>query len=380
MKKIVMIVALMIIGVTAFAGPGQGIRTGDFIWSPSLTVKGVENSDVQVPIGDDEADASIVGIVRIGFRNEKSDKIRLKGNVWGRMERYHKLLEEDHDDFGEAISLSLWTRELLLVTIDEGYWKIEELDYGTGNIEEREDIKVGISLGRDLTDKMEADLAVRFDSREYESARLYDWNEYSAVGEVAYAVTEKTAAILTGKAGIQSSDANASDGELVAVHVGFKTRQTEKITAKVGVGYLTHSSDNDISGVSFDAAASWQATEKVSFHIDGANTVEPATQNLNNNRTVTKASIGWDWEMIDAVTLSASGIFRRNDYDRKVTVAGAPMDKEDTMLEGVLRMTFAPPPNYFEFFAEGRHVDRDSTIGENDYDFMMWTVGATVRY
>jgi len=313
---------------TALSAPGDGIKLGNATVTPYLEVRAISDSNVELASDNEADDVSIVEKVGIDLANV-SDMLTLMGGVWGLAEQYSDLSDEDHEDFGENVNIKYGRRTGAQLLLRQSYQNVDQLDYGTGSIEQRENNNVTVGAGRDLTDKLQGDVAYGYRSTEYESSRAYDWDENLASIELAHDLTDRTAARITGTIGTLSSDANTQDADFTTIHVGLKTRRTQKLVGRVGVGYRDHDiGDDNISGFSFRAAASWQATPDVRIQVTADNAVEPASQNTGNYTVITRGSTSLKWQMSETVTASLTGMYRGDDYEYDVPSAAGDVKKE----------------------------------------------------
>jgi len=365
----------------AVAAPGEGINLTTLKFTPSLEVKGLHNSNVDYVSANEKADTSIMGTLILPFENV-TDMFKAGGSAWGRSQRYSSEGRLDHDDYGASLRLAVGTMDTLVVSGNGAYQRMQEFDYSVGRIEERYVAQAGAGLGRNVTDKMTIDAAYAYDSTDYRSAGLYDWNQNAGSVELAQKLTDKSAATLMGKAGMISSDANQKDADFMIVQAGMKAVATTKLQGKVGVGYQSYDVYRTIDGLSYMAGVAWQATARLLLQFQANNGIEPATLrgNENNyiNTTVVRANT--TVQVIDTVAASILGQYRRQEYDQPVVANGVATDKDEDSYTGTLRLTYQPPAKFVEVFVEGGYEQRQSTLANNEYDQTLAALGMTLKY
>lgn len=373
-------------GMFATAGePGEGVKVGDFVVGPYADADLTYDSNVKVSPDDEQDDVSATLKAGVTFKNT-AELIKLRADVWGLAERFADLTEEDHEDFGESMSLTLMDREQLEVILKEGYDNITSLDYGTGSIEARELIKASAGLGRTVSDKVELDLAYAYDSTDYdENVRQFDWDQQGVTLSGTHKMTDKTDAKMVSSWVQQTSDGNLVDADFYTVLFGVKTRKTEKVTADAGFGWSYHDSEESISMPAYGVNLNWKMSEKLALNINGRNTIEPAAQNANNYNINTRASVELKWSFVEELSLAGSVSYNKNDFDRKVDVngttdAGDDIKKSDETLSGALTLSYDPPAKYLSTFLKLKYDDKTATLAENEYQQTTLAMGVDLMY
>lgn len=369
---------LVVVFVSAMVVEAQdGINAGCFNLSPYADISVVSDSNVRTSPDDEEDDVS--GQLRAGldFRN-KAEEIRLSGDVWGMAERYADLDDEDHEDWGQSLRLRLFDRDRVQIGLRQSFASIQSLDYAVGSIQARDEMKAGLALGKNFTDKLEGDLDYAFSQTDYESPVAFDWDQHRVLATVGHAVTDKSAATIAVSGGTQSSDGNEKDADFYAVRVGVRTRGTDKMTGSIGVGYQRHESDENIDWPSFRGSLKWQATEKVSVFARAENAIEPATQEINNYKKVVRASLGSEINIMQDYRLGLTGRYNRNDIERKIE--DGTLSKDDDTYTVSARLTYQPPARWLQAFIEAQYEDKTATPKRNEYSQTMLTAGVNLKY
>lgn len=366
-------------GGLAYGGAGNGISVGGVVIEPALDLKAGYESNVKYSPTNEQDDVRYSGKVSLNLSN-KTETIHIQGGAWGFVERFFDLTEENHEDFGQNFRAQCFGREQVQVTVNETYDHIQSLDYGVGQIEARDVWNTEVAAGRDLTDKVDADATYGFKLTEYDSPSLYDWSEHWVRGEASHLVTDKSALLLALKGGIQQSDANTEDGKFVAILVGAKSKGSDKLSGRAGIGWLGYNTAKDLSTVIFDLGLKWKMTRKVTLAANASNGVEPATQNRDNVNLYARADVSLSWELSQELKALASVRYMRNDLDQEIEMDGTWLKKQDDTYTGVLQLTYAPPARCLEVFLETKADDKTATINENEYDQFSATVGMNLKY
>lgn len=379
-----MCVALCLVSVAMWAGvsqgaAGDGVKWGVFRVHPYLDSQLTYDSNVFRAESGEDSDVALS--LSPGLKlSQFSDTTLTDIELWGKVERYADLNERDHEDVGERLGMTLWDRDTLQVKLSEAFKSFEEFDTSTGDVEQRNTLGAGIGAGRDVTDKLDLDVGYNFDMTDYESPNLFDWSEHVGSAEVGYALTDKSAAILTSKVGVQTSD-GSEDGTLASVLVGMKTRLTDKVKGRVGAGWYGYDVGSEtLSLLGYDGRVAWQVAPKVVLNASANNGVEPATQDENNFRTISKVSLAGTWSPIQTVSGTLSGWYMKNDYQEPVTYGGMLVDKNDETTSVSLRVDYKAPSRFLVLYAETRVESKSASIQAYDYDQVVGLVGMTLTY
>jgi len=368
----------------AAAQPGGGIRLDEAtVLHPYAQLQAGYDSNVEYLETDEQDD--FFAQLRAGLALDRStEQFGLQGDVWGLIERFADLTDEDHEDFGETLALRYGKRDALEATLSESYADIEELDYGTGQRENRADMRAKGALGKQFTDKLEGDVDYSYRSSDYTAKRngyeLYDWNQHGPRAQVAHALTDKTAAVLTGEYLFLSSDGNREDADYTSAEIGLKTRHTDKLTGIIGAGWHQLDTDDNIDGLSATIEGLWQANERCLVRVQGGNSIEPSVQDADNFVEIANLLLDVEYRIARSFQSTVMGVYRNNDYARPVTVGGVSQDKEEDFLTGLVRLTYLPPSKFLSYFVEGRVESKDSNLEGSDYDQVVGLIGAQVAY
>lgn len=355
------------------------LRVGNLTVSPYISARGVYDSNLDATPDDEVDDFSTILELGLDFEN-RTRLCTIDGRFWGLAEEYLDYTERSHQDFGNRLRVRLWERERLLVVLDQRYEDRTASDVVTGPIEGWQEGEVSVLLGKRLTDKLDGDVAYRYRDVRYDADRLFDWNQQTADFTLGHDMTERTVGTLLLRAGRQQSDGNAVDADFGVIHLGVTTRNSRKLTGAIGAGWHYHDVEPAISTPSVDAKVTWRPREQLAVDLSVVRTVEPARQDRENYNTPTRTALGLHYSPVKEITVSAIGMYARNDYDRPVTVDGVARHKQDDTWTGLLRCAYRPDRQRLELFAEAKTETRDSTLDANDYDMLGLSLGAKYQY
>ena len=387
MKKICMRIGwwrpAVLAACLAASARGQGDVTppgaGNLSLRPYIAVRGIHNSNLDATPDNEIGDGS--AILELGLDIENRTRLcMIDGCFWVLAEEYLDYTERSHQDFGNRMSVRLWERERLLVVLNQRYEDRTASDVAAGSIEGWQEGEVSVLLGKRLTDKLDGDLAYRYRDVRYDADRLFDWNQQTADFTLGHDMTERTVGTLLLRAGRQASDGNSTDADFGVIHLGVTTRNSRKLTGAIGAGWHYHDVEPAISTPSVDAKVTWRPREQLAVDLSVLRTVEPARQDRENYNTPTRTALGLHYSPVKAITVSAIGMYARNEYDRPVTVDGVARDKQDDTWTGLLRCTYRPDQQRLELFGEAKTETRESTLDTNDYDMLALSLGARYQY
>lgn len=351
------------------------LRYRNLTVNPYVSLRGAYDSNIDALPDNERDDFSTLLELGADFRN-RTRLCDIKGRLWGLAEEYLDYGDESHQDYGNTLNVRLWERETLLVALDQSFKDITDTDIVTGSVEGWQDQEVSILLGKALTDKLDADLAYRYRDIAYEAERLYDFSQQAVDLQLGHDMTERSVGTLLLRTGRQASEANAEDADFAVAHIGFATRNSEKLRGALGVGWHYHDVDDPISTPSADIALRWQPRSNIALDWNVVRTVEPSRQDLENYNVVTRTDLGLHYNPVEDITLSAIVMYARNDYDRPVTVDGVERDKEDDTWTGILRCAWRPSGEKMQLVGDIKSEERDSTLDANDYTSLVVSLGA----
>jgi hypothetical protein len=376
-----LLVAISVCGLAAAQSQELGPRsyTANLRLRPYVSLRGVYDSNLDATPDNELDDLSAILEAGMDFVND-TGLCTIDGRVWVLAEEYLDYTERAHQDFGNRLRIRLWEREMLLILLDQRYEDRTASDVVTGSIEGRKQTEASLLLGKRLTDKLDGDLAYRYRDVRYESERIFDWDQQTLDFTLGHDLTRRTVGTLLLRGGRQTSEGNFENADFGVAHVGITTRNSPKFSATVGLGWHYHDIEDAISTPSGDIAVRWQPRDRLGIDLTALRTVEPARQNRDNYNTVTRTSLALHFKPVNDITVSLTGMYARNDYDRPVEINGVDRKKRDDTWTGMLRCAYRPGGGKLELFGDLKIEERDSTLDANDYASHVVGVGARLQY
>lgn len=394
---------VFLVPLTVLAELGEGVKLGTFTLSPYADGSMVYDSNIDLEEENPEED--YFTDLQLGLRlMNLSDRMALNGSVMYRMRRYREHTEKDHDDYGDVLNFRLGDRKPLALSIYQRYGHLADYEMtsvttslfdpdaqGLYLAEDRTErvqrdlFSVGVNVGSDLTDKMKLDAGLGYDQVDYEDEYLYDWYDYSAQAQLSREVTDKTSLLLNGMWGRQHGEGLDDEPRYWAIRGGATYDITHKTLIKAMVGYENyHASspgqDDDLGKrfLVFDLAASWAATEKLTFQASGRNGMRPAAQYDENTKDYVLFSLGGAYDITETVSCSLAGSYRHDVYMKKEPVDGELKTITENQWAGRLRLTWRPRDSFVHGYVEGTYEDTDNTF--EHYDQLRLTLGLSLWY
>jgi hypothetical protein len=399
-KTIAVALCIPIIAGVAIAEPGQGIKIDNLTISPFMDLTARYDSNVYQSDKDAKDDYIGEGDIGVAVQNQ-TDMLDLGGRLWGQLRRYNDATEKDADDWGASAGILAGEKEMLAVALYGKYAKLEDFDRTPGSVDrmdlqevaleltgdpseraKRELFEVDAGVGKQLTDKVDADLAYSFFDVNYDESGYYNWKEHRGNLTGGYKVTDKTTALLTGVIGQQDSDGLKDKSDLGIVRLGLKQQLTDKTSVRVEGGYEHYSSGaegaDEKNIFNYMVNGAWQATDKITLKLTGKNGIVPASLYANNTKEVTSLALGGYYRLIETVQLGLSGSFSEDKYDRDVTVGTETKEDKTKRYGGQFRVDYIPAADFYNVFASVSFTDADSTI--EDYEQWKAALGLQLRY
>lgn len=396
--KRVMISALMGVALisAASAEPGNGIHAGPWMFSPYANLKETYDSNVdKTPVAkkDDFFLDSEAGL-KLGYSAYMVDFSGL-GFLGNR--NYSDLTDKDFSSGGEILKFKQGTHDTFVIEANQTFRRVEDIDvHGSeaavlgvspdsvldSSATSRRDINnVGLSVGRGLTDKMVLDVGYRFDDINYEDPSLFDILSHIGQAEGAYRMTDKTDSLVTLQAGLQDNGEISDPASYYIGRVGMKTRGTDKVTFKGGVGVQLYErpSSDDVTSFNYDLSASWIATDKITFQAGGRNGTVLSSLYTDNGSAYNTVWAGASYKIIPTIVLSGNASYRQDDYLDQVTVPGGTKDRTDKGAGIGGRVDYLTPAKFLKLFTEVQYSNVKSTISPT-YDETRIALGMKLQY
>ena len=369
----------------------KGIRVGAFTLSPFAGMAGTYDSNIQRASADEEDDVFLeanLGL-KLGYQ---AKEVALNGIGFAQGRAYEDHDEADFGAGGEALLLKLGAPERILVELQESWRRVEDFDnYGVigavggisadafldANVRSRRDIlEGGVGVGAKLTDKTDLQAGYRYNETDYASSDLLDLASHNAQIEALYKFRAKSAGFATLLGGVQDSDQVDDEATYAAARLGLQTRQTDRLVVKAGVGeqhYERPEGGGNEDRFNFDGQASWAATDKTQVQLEGRNGIQLSSISRANVVDYTVFRLGVAHRVNSVLALTASGTYRRDDYQDPVANGDQWVDRLDNGATFTLRADYLIPSKYLRLFAETMYETVDSNI--RDYDVARATLG-----
>lgn len=378
------------------AWPGSRAQSGQLTVSPYLDLNGVHDSNVRHTAEQAEADFyldSTLG-VRAGYTAFNLDGRAL---AFISARSYASATNLDYTVGGERLNLKLGDRDRLVTELSQSYRRLQDSEVdgsqqADGSIasdsvldasaRSRRDVsEVSAALGKDVTDKMEVDGWYRFTSLSYVDHWLMDITEHAVQVETAYRATDKSAMVLTMKGGQQEGDRDDVAAQAYVVRLGMKTRSTDKIGLKGGVGVQSFDRSGraaEAMSLSYDGTAQWAATDKIMLQTGARNGTQLSSVYVDNGTDYQTLWLGGSYRFTPAMAVVANTIYRKDDYLDPVIVEGQEVNRHDEGVTVRLHADYLAPARFLRVYAELSYQTVDSTV--QGYDETMAGLGMELRY
>lgn len=416
-KKISLIIFVMLLafGVRLEAGkPGHGMTFGKFILKPYVDASGTYDSNPTLIQTNLESDIFIeyeIGANML-FKGRTLD---VYGSIFWFARNYVKdvavanwLYSSDtlnFEGFGETLGLTWGRREKLHISARESFQQVTDYSrqpYSEGYVSEytqdsflsedranrveRNLLNVHLALGRDLTAKTGLDISGAFLRTDYIEEDLFDMDESTLHGELAYLVTDKSSVLLVGEYSVQVTDAFPGEPESKIVRLGWKTKFTSKTAFKGSFG-MEFYDDNTTSEFgldskqqmpSFELGWLWMPTDKLSFNTSGGNTIEPSSYEAGNTRKILMIGSSAAYQLT-ASLMSWLGISYRID-DYKYADPDYDIIRKINAYGGKIGLKYSPPQKWYSVYTTLGYENTDSTIDDEDFEQLRLALGAKLIY
>jgi len=377
------------------ADPGQGIHYGQWTFNPYVDVSATYDSNVKQSGSGGNGD--VFGDATLGLRAGCSlYDFEFKGLGFLSARKYSDNTDSDFGAGGEFLRGKYGDRDQVEIEVDQTFRRTTDIDrYGSeaavGGVSpdsvldvsarSRRDInQVGISAGKNVTDKLQLDAGYRFDDINYDQAALADLRNHVGQIEAAYKVTDKSAGLLMAKAAIQENRSSDDSANYVAARLGLKTEGTDKLVFKGSAGFQRYSPPDGDSetGFNFDLIASWIATEKLGFEAGGRNGSQMSSLYANNGTDYQIYWLGATCRINPTITTTLSGAYRIDNYMNPVPSENGPVDRKDKGFAARLRADYQAPAKFLQLYAEAAYEDSSSNV--NGYDDVRIALGTILVY
>ena len=319
---------------------------------------------------------------------------------------YSSTSPKDEESFsgGERFDISFGRRDKLLIGLNQSYERVtdyskiihptplaetqpgqtELLQQDWSERTRRDVARAGVTLGRDLTDKTEADIGYTYSKDHYLEGGLYDTARHDGQLMLGYKVTDKSSAFFDGRYGSEDSQGYEAPGSDAYAGLGWRTRMTEKVQFDGSAGYETYRSGtlkgrnekSDVDTIGMHLGGAWRPVDKLTVGIVGQREVEAAVIEANT-RVLTLVALTTGYRLKDDLTCSLALSYRRDEYDLP-----PPGGTEARRLnsEGVCLSTDYSPFRRLTFYAATSYENTQSNLPDEDFDQVRATIGARASF
>ena len=388
------------------AGPGDGLRVGKVRIRPHVSVSGTYDSNVFLTGEGEESD--MFWQLQAGLDASMTlDALTLELAALSYSRTYSSTepAEDAEISGGASLRAAFGRREKLAVEITPSYQRVQDYSWRPrreGSLtrddraylvsedrserERRDLIDVGVSVGRNMTDKTELDVAYGYHMVDYVESDLFDQTGNRAGVSAGYKVTAKSALYLDYGFGIQDSEGTSDEAVSHTAHAGWRTRLSDKTSFRAGAGVEVHDDGTDDAGgidsrqevFSLDVAGYWRAAPKVMVSVAVGDSIEPSSFEANNTREVRYAAGSASWRFTRDVSVSAGLSARSEEYRRPSEAVGATRETYSYGITG--RLGYAPPRRLYSASLTASHELLDSNLPNEDYDQTRVALQLTLRY
>jgi len=409
MKTIAQRMLSMVIGISllstgaVLADPGQGVAVGTWALSPYVDLNITHDSNVHKTRDGEIADTFVEPELGLRFSSSSEPMLMsLLGNLFYSRREYASEDDLSFDTFGDSVSFQYGTEETCQIELIQSFRRLKDNDRHASDIEDsslsadmvqdihtlsaqRDVHQAGVAVARNATDKIDLRVSYRFADTTYDKNEFLDLDGHLGRVEAAYLMTDRSSAFLNVGYGLQNQEGTDGSAKRVTARLGLETKGTEKLTYKAAGGVQrytrpTKSGDESTDAFSFEASASWFATEQVTLRCGGQNGTQRSSFYSGNGLDYISgwAGVGYRWS--PRITLSARGVYRQDDYLDPVAVGDGTIDRKDERAEGHARIDHVAPSNALRLYLEVSQEYVDSNIDSVDYEDTRVILGATVRY
>jgi len=402
--------------VSASARPGDGITILSFVFSPNVDVACTWDSNVYKDKTNAIPDTFLEPELGMRFSSSAdTNRFSLVGNVFYSERSYSKEKNRDFNTFGDSLSLTYGQGKRSSLEIVQSYRHVDDNDRHASDIEtsdlaaemiedsntldlERDIHQFGGEVMRRFTDKLELGLSYRYSGVFYDNVthdRLDPKQLFVPYGldleghifqfDGALQLTDKTDATITYRHGHQYQEFTEGSSVIDTLRIGLQAQGAEKLIYHAGVGYERYqrpgqTSEEATEVLSFNFAADWFMTEKLTFRCGGYNGTQFSSFYLENGVEYVTfwAGLGYRWK--PNITFSVRGIYRNDDYLDPVMYNSVLVDRDDDRIEGHARIDYIAPGGFLRLFVEGTYDEVLSNLDFVEYVDERIILGGQLRY
>ena len=386
----------VLVSAVVMAEPGQGIHTGPWTLSPYARLTGTYDSNVGKEPSNAKDDYFLDS--ETGFKAGYSAyEIDFSGLGFLGYRNYSDLTEQNFSSGGEILKFKEGTHDTVAIEADQTFRRVEDIDqHGSeaavagvspdsvldASARSRRDINsAGLSMGHNLTDKMQLDVGYRYDEVSYSDPGLLELQNHMGQAETAYRMTDKTDALLTLKAGMQDNGEIRDPAGYYAGRAGMKTRGTDKLTFKGGVGaqQFDRSSADDVTAFNYDVSATLAVSDKIALQAGGRNGILLSSLYADNGSRYDSVWGGISYACSSAIVMSGNIAYRRDDYLDPVSTVDGMKSRVDDGTAVRMRVDYQTPAKFMSLYSQMSY-EMVSSQAVPDYDETRVDVGVNFQY
>lgn len=370
----------------------RGIRSGAWMFSPSLTAGTLYDSNVFSSNTNRQSD--IAGQLGAGLNAQSlwerhGISIRaLTNSIWY---RGNPGLNETDASLKGSGKFDIDSSTALLGAFQAAYLHegVGSLSSPTGAVQPTPYSQFGgdLTLRREFG-RLSGSIGGRVDSYDFGSTVAQNGSTidqstrsgqvYAAHGRVEYAFSEKTAVFTAGEYNVR--DLRGSPGQPLSsdgyrVLSGFALELTRLIHGEIAGGYMAQrfdaSSIGTIQGPTYRARLTWSPSRLLDVHFNAEQLVTEASDTSSTGILANALQLGFDYEFRPNVVMSTTGTYEKDSFkgqDRQDNVYAVDAQLK-YMLNNVTSLSF-----------QYRYLRRDSNIPDNSYDKHQVGINAAARF
>ena len=368
--------ALALPGAASLAAPGDGLHAGDWTFRPFLSPAIEYDSNLFLRDDREESDTSLSLTYGLDLSLEQ-EAVALQASAWGLSERFQDFDEQDHDDLGNRLLLSLRTPGDLRLKLDEAYDDVEDVDDQTGRIEDYQLLRGGLSADRYLSESLWAEAGFHYTSESYRDETLYGWDRQMGTLELANDLTDTTAGWVQGSLATLDGEGNDESGDYYRALAGVQSIRTDTLTARLGAGVLGLSAgEEDLTEPAWLVQVAWSNAPHWSVALQSERFIEPASATRNSYDLISSTSGALRYQPVDALTLSLALAYKT--YERQNERAGEA--ERDDLYRGTFRVDYRAPGQFLDYFLETSVSEQEGSTERLSYSRVNTRMGVTLRY
>lgn len=248
--------------------------------------------------------------------------------------------------------------------------------------------RLGVMLGRNVTDKIGADLGYTYSLNDYRSSAMYDAYRHEAQLMLGYKVTDKSSVLLDGRYGIEDSQGYEDAGSAAYAGLGWTTHMTEKVSFIGSAGFESYESGvltgrdqkSEVDTLGVHLGGTWRPVDKLAIGLSGQRGVEAAAFEPNT-RDVTLIEASAAYRLLDDLSCSLALSCRRDDYDLPPPGPPPGFTEKRRLDSGAARVSVGwSPLRHVSLYASASYENTQSNLPGEDVDQARATVGARATF